>query len=213
MRSARGAVTLATAGTALAAVAIALSSCGTDERAPAPAPPVRTNATTVTAQPPQTQDTGFGGTTSPVARTRSRRPGVTPPMLRAVETSRGPGSGYDRIVFEFTGDSGSPPGYRIEYTTGPVQRCGSGDPVAVAGAARLVVRFEPAQAHDERGNPAPPPATRHSTPALPAVRELTLICDFEGQVEWVLGVAARTPYRISELSGPARLVLDVKHGP
>jgi hypothetical protein len=73
------------------------------------------------------------------------------------------------------------------------------------------VRFEPAQAHDERGNPLPP--ARHSTPALPSVRELTLICDFEGQVEWVLGVAARTPYRISELSGPARLVLDVKHGP
>ena len=72
------------------------------------------------------------------------------------------------------------------------------------------MRFEPAQAHDEHGNLTP--AERHGTPELPAVRELTMICDFEGQVAWVLDVAAPSEYRVSELTGPARLVLDVRHG-
>src|SRR3989441_6626707 len=156
------------------------------------------------------QDTAFAGTLAPVQRVRSFRPGVARPVLRHVETATGasPGGGYDRVVFEFTGDS--VPGYRVEYTMKPVQRCGSGDPVAVAGTGRLVVRFEPAQAHDEHRDLAP--AERHRAPGLPAVRELTLICDFEGQVAWVLGLAAPSEYRVSELTGPARLVLDVKHG-
>src|SRR2546422_4665234 len=82
------------------------------------------------------QDTAFAGTMAPVQRIRSFRPGVARPVLRHVETATGasPGGGYDRVVFEFTGDS--VPGYRVEYTMKPVQRCGSGDPVAVAGTGR-----------------------------------------------------------------------------
>ena len=156
------------------------------------------------------QDTAFAGTMALVQRVRSFRPGASP-VLRHVETSAGasPGGGYDRVVFEFTGGGDSVPGYRVEYTTKPVQRCGSGDPVTVAGTGRLIIRFEPAQAHDEHGNLTP--VERHYMPGLPAVRELTLICDFEGQVAWVLGIAAPSEYRVSELTGPARLVVDVRH--
>ncbi len=159
------------------------------------------------------QDTAFAGTLAPVQRVRSLRPGVARPVLRHVETSAGasPGGGYDRVVFEFTGGGDSVPGYRVEYTTKPVQRCGSGDPVTVAGTGRLIIRFEPAQAHDEHGNLTP--VERHYTPGLPAVRELTLVCDFEGQVAWMLGIAAPSEYRVSELTGPARLVVDVRHTP
>ncbi len=157
------------------------------------------------------QDTAFAGTMAPVQRVRSFPARVARPVLRHVETGTGasPGGGYDRVVFEFTGDS--LPGYRVEYATKPVQRCGSGDPVTVAGTGHLIVRFEPAQAHDEHASLVP--AERHRTPGLPAVRELTLICDFEGQVAWVLGLAAPSEYRVSELTGPARLVLDVRHVP
>ena len=160
-----------------------------------------------------TQDTAFAGTLAPVQRIRSFPPGVARPVLRHVETAtraspRG-GGDYDRVVFEFAGGGDSVPGYRVEYTTKPVQRCGSGDPVTVAGTGRLIIRFEPAQAHDEHGNLTP--VERHYTPGLPAVRELTLVCDFEGQVAWVLGIAAPSEYRVSELTGPARLVVDVRH--
>jgi len=113
------------------------------------------------------------------------------------------------VVFEFAEDS--VPGYHVEYTTKPVRRCGSGDPVTVAGAGKLVVRFEPAQAHDERGNPTL--AERERMLGLSAAKDMKLICDFEGQVEWVLGVAAAHPYRVLESPGPGRVVLDVRHGP
>ena len=155
------------------------------------------------------QDTAFAGTMAPVQRVRSFQPGVARPVLQHVETGTGVSPGYDRVVFEFTGGGDSVPGYRAEYTTKPVQRCGSGDPVTVAGTGRLIIRFEPAQAHDEHGNLTP--VERHYTPGLPAVRELTLVCDFEGQVAWVLGIAAPSEYRVSELTGPARLVVDVRH--
>jgi len=189
----------------LVVLASAVSVCRPAPESRAP----RERASAVAQQ--DTQDTAFAGTLAPVQRVRSFRPGVARPVLRHVETRAGasPGGGYDRVVFEFTGDS--VPGYRVEYTTKPVQRCGSGDPVPVAGTGRLVVRFEPAQAHDEHGTLAP--AERHRAAGLPAVRELTLICDFEGQVAWVLGIAAPSEYRVSELAGPARLVLDVRHAP
>ena len=143
---------------------------------------------------------------APIQRAPSR-PGTTPRVLRAVAAASAPG--YDRVVFEFAEDT--VPGYRIEYTTKPVRRCGSGDSVAVAGAGRLVVRFEPAQAHDERGNPTP--ADRERALGLPAVREMKLVCDFEGQVEWVLGVTTAGPYRVLDSAGPGRVVVDIRHRP
>ncbi|MGH7644700.1 MAG: AMIN-like domain-containing (lipo)protein [Gemmatimonadales bacterium] len=153
------------------------------------------------------QDTAFTGTTGVVRRTRPPAPGVPPAVLHAVHVAAQPG--YDRVVFEFASDS--LPGYHLEYATGAVVRCGSGDPVSIGGAARLLVRLEPAQAHDERGHATV--VERSRAPGLPAVEEMKLVCDFEGQVEWVLGVEAATPYRVLEGAGPARLIVDVRHGP
>jgi len=185
----------------IALLVSALTACRRDE----PRTPVaRASAGAAVASAPQ--DTAFAGTTAPVHRARPTRPGVPPAMLRAVETGSGPG--YDRVVFVFAGDSA--PGYHVEYARAPVRRCGSGDPVSLAGGQQVVVRFEPARAHDEHGNPAP--GKRDRALGLPAVKEMKLVCDFEGQVEWVLGVAGALPYRVSELTGPARVVLDVRHG-
>ena len=157
---------------------------------------------------PGVQDTAFAGTTGPLLRLRPLPRAGTPPtaaLLRSVTAA--PGRGYDRVVFELAGDS--VPGYRVEYAAGPVRSCGSGDVVSVAGSERLVVHLEPARAHDDQGNPVPP--QRDLVPGLPAVREVKLVCDFEGQVEWVLGLPAKQPYRVTELAG--RLLLDVKQGP
>ncbi|MGH7699275.1 MAG: AMIN-like domain-containing (lipo)protein [Gemmatimonadales bacterium] len=149
------------------------------------------------------QDTAFAGTTESTHRTR---PGVPPRLLRGVSVDSM--ATYDRIVFEF---ADTVPGYHVEYATRPVVRCGSGDPVTVAGTARLVVRLQPARAHDDRGNSSV--ERRAWSPGLPAVKEMTLICDFEGQVEWVLGVGATRPYRVTETDEPPRVILDVRRGP
>ena len=66
-------------------------------------------------------------------------------------------------------------------------------------------------AHTEGGLPAV--VDREREPGLPALLALTLTCDFEGEVTWVAGVDAPTPYRAFTLDAPARLVVDVRHGP
>jgi hypothetical protein len=159
-------------------------------------------ADTVPAPARPAQDTLFAGTTEPLHRTR------TAPPVAVLSDVRAAAHGvYDRVVFEFASEP--LPGYHIEYASGPVYQCGSGDEVNVAAAARLVVRLEPAQAHDDRGNVTI--TERQRTLALPIVKELVILCDFEAQVEWVAGLAARAPYRVTELSAPPRLVLDVRH--
>lgn len=128
-----------------------------------------------------------------------------PVVLQAVRTAGHPG--YDRVVFEFSGDR--LPGYTVAYTDRPVRRCGSGREVRLAGDGRLVVRLRPAQAHDTEGNVTV--AERERAPGLVVLRELTLICDFEALVEWVLGLPAPARYRVWELIGPPRLVVDLAH--
>jgi len=187
----------------IALVTLVSNACGGHE----PRETERQSAAATRVSAPQ--DTSFAGTTAPVQR--ASRPGTPPRVLRGVTAASGPG--YDRVVFEFAEDS--VPGYHVEYTTKPVRRCGSGDPVTVAGAGKLVVRFEPAQAHDERGNSTI--AERERTLGLPAAKDMKLICDFEGQVEWVLGVVAAGPYRVLDSPGGGRgggrVVVDIRHHP
>ncbi|HEY6110246.1 MAG TPA: hypothetical protein VIV56_15205, partial [Gemmatimonadales bacterium] len=115
--------------------------------------------------------------------------------------------GFDRVVFEFSG-SGLP-GYQVQYATEPIRACGSGAAIPLAGSGRLAVRFEPAQAHDTLGRVTS--AERALAPRLQQVIELKLVCDFEGQVEWALGLAARRPFRVLEDSQPLRVIVDVRH--
>lgn len=189
------------------ALLAAVVACGGGENAPPSraAPSAATTAPLPTPQPSPvpSQDTAVGTT----AVTHRAPPGTPQALLRAVEATTQPGS--DRVVFEFAGDS--LPGYHVEYATRTVRRCGSGDPVTVQGAGRLIVRFEPARAHDDQGQPS---VERERALGLPSVTEMKLICDFEGQVEFVLGVTAATvPSRVSAQGPPARIVLEVRHAP
>lgn len=151
------------------------------------------------------QDTtpAFRGTLGPVRRA-PLPPRARPAVLGAVRA--GEEAGFDRVVFEFSSDS--LPGYQIQYVTQPVRACGSGSVVPLAGEGRLVVRFEPAQAHDSLGHATLP--VRALTPRLAQILELQLVCDFEGQVEWAVGLTATRHFRVLEQQHPARLILDVR---
>lgn len=153
------------------------------------------------AAPPQTPSAGAwtAGVTE-VLRGTAR-----PATLRAVRAARN--EGWDRVVFEF--DGASVPGYRVEYVDRPVRKCGSGDATEVAGQGWLEVRITPAQAHTDAGQATI--ADRERRLALPVLKELEQTCDFEADVTWVLGVASPNRYRVQELTGPARLVVDVRH--
>lgn len=116
-------------------------------------------------------------------------------------------SGFDRVVFTFDGDS--TPGYYVAYIDTPVTECGSGRVVPVAGEGFLEIRMTPARAHTEEGKTTI--VERNRMTDHPNIRQLVDTCDFEGNVTWVLGVNAPNAYRVVELTGPPRLVLDVKH--
>jgi hypothetical protein len=144
-------------------------------------------------------DTGWTAQATDVKRERSEIA-----VLKAVRTAEHPG--FERITFEFAG--AAPAAYHIEYIDKPVRACGSGEPVAIAGDAWLEVRFNGANAHDDKG--APTVGERDRRPALPLIRQLTLTCDFEAEVTWVAGVSTPARYRLRELAGPARVVVDLR---
>src|SRR5215211_7464143 len=112
-------------------------------------------------------------------------------------------TGFDRVVFEF---SGAVPEHRVGYVDQLVQD-GSGQPVAVAGAADLEVVFRGANAHRQDGSPTISP--RRFPTGLTAVKEVAQIGDFEAVVTYGIGVDRKRPLKVSTLSNPSRLVIDV----
>lgn len=114
--------------------------------------------------------------------------------------------GFERVVLEMTGDG--VPGYLIEYVDRPVRQCGSGHVVDLAGDGWLQIRLEPARAHTDAGESTV--EERRREPRQPVIREAVMTCDFEAQVEWVLGVSSPNRYRVLELRSPTRLVVDIR---
>lgn len=110
----------------------------------------------------------------------------------------------DRIVFEFVG---TPPEYHIEYIDRPVRQCGSGDVVPLPGDAWLSIRFEPANAHTEAGEPSV--QVRDIEVTGRNLLRVKLICDFEAVVEWIAAVGSPGRFKVLELKDPARVVVDI----
>jgi hypothetical protein len=129
----------------------------------------------------------------------------TTPVLVAVRAAHR--DGVDRVVFEFRG--GLPAKREVDY----VDRLfadGSGRRVRVAGQALLRVRFERAQAHTDDGSPTAAP--RRVAYALPNVMTAVRAGDFEAVTTYGLGLARRTPVRVTTLQAPPRVVVEVGAG-
>lgn len=124
-------------------------------------------------------------------------------------------AGFDRIVFEFEPQFGDlilaagVPSYRVQYTTAQPFTCGAGDPVTLEGTAILSVWFPDTYVYDLEAGVLTIP-TRHFTDDLQVVREAREICAFEATAEWVIGIEGQRGFRISELSSPTRLVIDIQ---
>lgn len=114
-----------------------------------------------------------------------------------------------RVVFEF---DGGVPGYDVRFAERPIVQDGSGDEIAVGGAAVLTVDFEPSSAVDLQGEDAVETYTGPKRIAVdsPQVAEIVRVGDFEGQLVWALGIAAGAEYRVTALTGPPRVVVDVR---
>ncbi|MDZ7728856.1 MAG: hypothetical protein U5Q44_12040 [Dehalococcoidia bacterium] len=114
--------------------------------------------------------------------------------------------GWDRVVFEFAGAQA--PATTIGYVPRALA-CGSGEAVELPGDAVLVVRFQGAVAHDDAGNVTVDVTEFEGHGDTVLAGEQT--CDFEGQVAWHMGVAGEQNFKVTRLSQPTRLVVDVMH--
>jgi hypothetical protein len=197
----------------LAFVALALSlllfgvACGDDDGDAEPTATATVAEPTSTAGPPTATpapgETPFPGGRDPV---ESSSPGPVPSILVDVRAaSHDEEGGYDRIAFEFEGNTR--PGYRVEYLTTPATGCGSGETVPLAGTAILQVRFSNTNAHDEQGATTAP--ATELAPGLPNLLEAKQTCDFEAVVVWALGLSEAADFRVIELDNPPRVAVDV----
>lgn len=182
----------------------ALTPPAADDQAPAPADTAPRDTTGARSDEPRLAFPEQSGT---AGLTLQRREGMEPAIL--VEVRSAAQEDFDRVVFEFRGSR--VPGYHIEYVDRPVRQCGSGEPVEVAGDGWLQVRLEPSRAHEGDTTVQATITERDRQVDLPNLRQLVLTCDFEAQVQWVLGLRSPNPYRIMELPNPPRLVVDVRH--
>lgn len=155
----------------------------------------------------QFDDKGKVGTwtTGPVARRHEQSEN---PHLKVVRVAKQ--KGFDRVVFEFTGPM---PNYSIRYLKGRFfEDEGGSHRIRIAGKSFMQITFnqipmDEIQAGFSTGKNFSPEG-RLKLPALQEVQEKTL---FEGFYDFLLGIRSRRAFRVTELSNPARVVIDFKH--
>ena len=186
----------------IAAGLVGLAACGTTVQPANQATPARSPAATSSRTPP-TASTSPATTPAPTAAPSAcRAPGAYLTAIRA-----GQGSGYDRVVFEF---SGGLPRYRAGYVTTVLQDP-KGTPVPLAGQVFLRVVFRGASSWCNE-----PPHRTYSgpaalTPFYPALLAVSAAGDFEGYLSFGVGLAGKASYHAYTLTHPARVVIDFTH--
>jgi hypothetical protein len=109
------------------------------------------------------------------------------------------------VVFRF---SSAAPGYNVSYVD-QVTADPSDQPVALQGNAFILVAVH-SIASTNVGAPAAPQGRQ--TPNFPQLKEIAGAGDFEGTVSFGLGLASKSGFRVFVLTGPDRIVVDVKTG-
>jgi hypothetical protein len=117
----------------------------------------------------------------------------------------------DHVIFDFKGKGTNPPGYTVTYGTPPFVADGSGEPVAVAGDAFVVVKVNPGYGYDfETGETTytgpksvPVQSTNH-------VRAIVETGDFEAVLTWVIGLDSKRPFSVQASGTPThQLVVTI----
>lgn len=125
-------------------------------------------------------------------------------LPQLIGVSVGAHDGFDRVVFRF---SSHVPGYDVGYVD-RLRADGSDAPISISGAAIIHVAFH-SVASAQVGAPAAPQGRQK--PNFDELREVVGAGDFEGVVSFGLGVSIRSGFRVTTLTEPDRIVVDVQH--
>jgi len=112
-------------------------------------------------------------------------------------------AGYDRVVVEFK--NGQPGSVSIRPQAGTTfHQAPSGKADVLAGRNGILVIIRGADAHTAYSG------VRDIKTSSPSLAEVRVIEDFEGQISLGLGVKQAACYKVSMLTNPVRLVIDVQ---
>jgi hypothetical protein len=118
--------------------------------------------------------------------------------------------GYDRIVFEFLGPG--VPDLRVERVSPPFVKDPSGLPLTVSGSSFISIRMTQTSGAGYASPDGQPTYTGPSSfqPGYLRLVSLVQAGDFEGYFTWIGGLTGPMCHQVTELAGPARLVIDLR---
>lgn len=111
--------------------------------------------------------------------------------------------GYDRVTIQLTGGQPAGTGLSTQYGAKFTQGA-SGQSVMLKGQDGALVTLHSADGHTHYSGP-PDIKTGY-----PVVLELREVQDYEGTVQWAIGLSQLPCYRMAFLDNPTRLVIDFR---
>jgi hypothetical protein len=97
------------------------------------------------------------------------------------------------------------PSCKVEYRPGPFSQDGSGKPIAVPGAAFVSVRCELAYGYDFQSGMTTYTGPKRITPTgTQHVRAVVQTGDYEGVLNWVIGLDQQRSFGITASGVPTR---------
>ncbi|WP_296665846.1 hypothetical protein [Demequina sp.] len=175
-----------------------------------PTPTPTTSPTAATCEPFGTLD----ASTSSDDWSAQLRTGAGGDALWGVTMRVGTHECYDRWVFEFDGPADMPGWSVTPHASSTFLGDPSGEPIAppLAGTVSLDVMF--AAWYDGTAIEQPTYAGPQQilTTDAPAIQEARIVSGFEGISQVGIGLDAARPYRVTWLTDPGRLVIDVYTG-
>jgi len=122
---------------------------------------------------------------------------------------------FERVVIDLTQSTlpipNSFPGYEVRWISNPVTLSPSDQKVTVKGGAVLQVTMGAwMPTMDNQGYTGPQDLFPTN---VTKIQELRQTQNFEGVSTWAIGVDTKRNFRVSTLSGPPRLVIDIQTSP
>jgi len=195
-------------GVVVAAVLMTACSGGATQTSPttpastSPSPIPTSPTPSVAPSPTPTLPAGFQCRNFAGGASQAPDWGPAGPTVTAIRI--GHHSGFDRFVMEF---DGTVPAFKATRQARPIfTQDPKGNVVRLKGNHGLLITVKPENWTAYRG-------PTHVLPMLIFIREARMVQNFEGTMQWGLGILGNPCLRVSTLKGPPRLVVDVAAKP
>lgn len=195
---------------AIALAAAVLTACGNGTTTTPPTTPASTatsptpTATTASPTPSPTPTLPAGFRCGNASGGVSHAPDwpITGPTVTAVRV--GHHSSFDRFVLEF---DGTVPAFTVKRQSTPTFTLDpKGTKVTLRGTRGVLITLKPENWTAYRG-------PSRLLPMFAYLREARMVQNFEGTMQWGLGILGTPCLRVTTLTGPPRLVVDVTAKP